>query len=436
MEELAQRIVADFHARPLPALTSREVRLPSLAGKVDAVAGMRRSGKTYLLFQRLHELERQGVDRARTLYVNFEDERLLPLKAEELQLFPEALYRRHPNVRGQLCWFLLDEVQNVPGWERFVRRLLDSERAQVVVTGSSSTLLGREIATSLRGRSLTTELLPFSFREFLDHAKVAVPERFPPPSGIRSRLEKSLDDYLDIGGFPEVQRLSSDLRTRTHQEYVDVAILRDVIERHRVSNSGALRQVVRQLMGRPGGKFSVHRLYNHLKSQGFKIAKDAVYAFVSHLEESFLLFTVEVDSDSPRVRMSRPRKCYVIDPGLARSLSYRTAGETGWLLENAVYLELRRRGYRSSYVVTPSGREVDFVARRRGEPDVLIQVSLNLEGEGTREREVAALREALAEGQAEKAMIITLRQSGVVPIGRRRVPIQPAWSWFAKRERG
>jgi uncharacterized protein len=432
LDELFERVIADFQARALPSLTPREVRLPSLPGKVDAVAGMRRSGKTYLLYQRLRELEQKGVDRERTLYVNFEDERLLPLKAERLQLFPEALYRRTPLVRNELCFFFFDEVQNVPGWERFVRRLLDSERAQIVVTGSSSALLGREIATSLRGRSLTTEVLPFSFRESLIHADIEIPAKWPPPSALRTRLEKAFDDYLDVGGFPEVQTLPRDLRVRTLQEYVDVAVFRDVIERHRVSNAAALRQVVRQLTNRPSGSFSVNRVYHSLKSQGFKIAKDAVHAFVNHLEEAFLLFTMDVDSESPRVRQTRPRKCYVIDTGLARSLSYRAAGETGWLLENAVFLELRRRGYSTGYVVTVSGREVDFIARRPGEDDLLIQVALHLDDPETREREIAALREALSEGRAKRALIITLREAGTARIGNRRVRIEPAWSWFAR----
>ena len=380
----------------------------------------------------MRQLEKQGIPRERALYINFEDERLLPIAASQLGLFPEALYRRYPENRDQCCWFFFDEIQNVPGWERFVRRLMDTESAQVVVSGSSAKLLGKEIATSLRGRSLTTEILPFSFREYLAHAEIPIPTRWPPPARVRSRLERALEDYLEVGGFPEVQSLPAELRTRTHQDYVDVAVLRDVVERHQISNTSALRQVLRQFLHAPGRLFSVHKMFNDLKSQGIRVGKDAIHAFVQHLEDAFVLFTMEVDSHSARVRTSRPRKSYLIDPGLARSFSYRSTGDRGWLLENTVYLELRRRGYSAKYVVTKSGFEVDFIARRARNDAVLVQVCSEFDDEETREREVRALEEALAEKRAKDAVIVTTHHADALKIGRRQVPVVPAWTWLVR----
>ena len=430
MRETIEAVVADFQERALPALTPRETSLPGLPGKADAVIGMRRSGKSFFLFQQIQQLLARRVPRRRMLYVNLEDERLLPLKAQELGLIPESLYRRFPEVRSETCWFFLDEVQNVPGWERFVRRLLDTENVRVVVTGSSAKLLGREIATSLRGRSLATELLPFSFREGMRHAGVAVPDRWPPPAQARSRLERAMLDHIDVGGFPEVQSLSPDLRVRVLQDYVHVVVLRDVIDRHQVANPGAVRALVRQLLGAPAAPFTVHKAFNDLKSQGFRLGKDTVYEYFRYLEDAFLIFPVEVDSQSVRARMTHPRKCYLIDPGLARAFSYRAAGDVGRLLENVVYLELRRRGYQVNYAVTSLGREIDFVARRRGLPDQLIQVCADLGDPKTRERELGALSEGLRERSGARGTVVSLHDEETLKVGRRTVRIVPAWRWL------
>lgn len=430
MREAIEAVVADFQERPLPALTPREASLPGLPGKADAVIGMRRSGKSYFLFQQIQQLLERSVPRRRMLYVNLEDERLLPLKAQELGLIPESLYRRFPESRAETCWFFLDEVQNVPGWERFVRRLLDTENVRVVVTGSSAKLLSQEIATSLRGRSLPTELLPFSFRESLLHSGVAAPDRWPPAAQTRSRLERAMLDHIDVGGFPEVQSLSPDLRVRVLQDYVHVVVLRDVIERHQVTNPGAVRALVRQLLAAPAAPFSVHKAFNDLKSQGFRLGKDTVYEYFRYLEDAFLIFPVEIDSQSVRARMTHPRKCYLIDPGLARAFSYRAAGDLGWLLENVVYLELRRRAYQVNYAVTPLGREIDFVARRRGHPDQLIQVCADLGNAKTRERELGALTEALRERPGARGTVVSLHDEETVKLGRRTVRIVPAWRWL------
>jgi len=430
VRETIEAVVADFQERALPALTPRETSLPGLPGKADAVIGMRRSGKSFFLFQQIQQLLARRVPRRRMLYVNLEDERLLPLKAQELGLIPESLYRRFPEVRSETCWFFLDEVQNVPGWERFVRRLLDTENVRVVVTGSSAKLLGREIATSLRGRSLATELLPFSFREGMRHAGVAVPDRWPPPAQARSRLERAMLDHIDVGGFPEVQSLSPDLRVRVLQDYVHVVVLRDVIDRHQVANPGAVRALVRQLLGAPAAPFTVHKAFNDLKSQGFRLGKDTVYEYFRYLEDAFLIFPVEVDSQSVRARMTHPRKCYLIDPGLARAFSYRAAGDVGRLLENVVYLELRRRGYQVNYAVTSLGREIDFVARRRGLPDQLIQVCADLGDPKTRERELGALSEGLRERSGARGTVVSLHDEETLKVGRRTVRIVPAWRWL------
>ncbi len=430
IDELLGRLIADFQERDLPRVTPRVLSLPGLPGKADVVVGMRRSGKTYFLYQQIESRIADGVDRRRLLYLNFEDERLLPLAATDLSRIPEAFYRRTPSNREHLCWFYFDEIQNVPGWETFVRRLLDTEKVALVLTGSSARLLSREIATSLRGRSLSTEILPFSFAESLRHEGVTLPEAWPPGAKVRSLLEHRLARYLETGGFPEVQGISQDLRVRVLQEYVDVVIFRDVVERHGVDNLPALRYLERKLLASPAGKFSVSKLFNDLKSQGMRVGKDTLYEYLAHLEDSFLLATVAIASPSARVRQVNPRKCYPIDPALSAALSFRASGDFGHLLETAVYLELRRRRRSLAYVVTRSGYEVDFLAEDFRGARELIQVCADLEDLLTRQRELRALEEGMTETSCERATLVTLREEGSVTVAGNPVRIVPAWRWL------
>jgi predicted AAA+ superfamily ATPase len=428
------RLVADFQEWQVPAVTTRTVKLPALRGKADVVAGMRRSGKTWLLFQRIREILASGVVRRRILYVNFEDDRLLPLSPHDLDLLLDAFYRRFPENRNETCWLLLDEIHAVPEWQRFVRRALDSQRLRLILTGSSAKLLGREIATSLRGRSLTTELLPFSFEEAVRHTGIALPSRWPPPASLRSRLEHEMDAYLERGGFPEVQALAPDLRLRVLQDYVHVVLLRDVVERHEIANPTALRRLARHLLGAPGGRFSIHKFHRDLRSQGIPVGKDTLHAYLGHLEDAFLVFPVEIAARSERRRTVNPRTCYVIDPGLARASSFRAAADLGHLLENVVYLELRRRGHAVHYVVTERGEEVDFLAVAPDGTEQLIQVCADLSELPTRARELRAMDAAMKERRLKRGTVVSLREEESVPMARGSVDIVPAWRWLLERE--
>ena len=260
---------------PLPAHTSRRIFGPAgLPGKATAIVGMRRAGKTTFLHQLRRERIERGALRERLPYLSFEDERLAGLNASHLGVLVNEYHRRFPGPDGAaaaVTW-CFDEIQIVPGWERFVRRLLDGERAEVFITGSSSALLSREIATALRGRAWQVLIHPFSFEEALRHRGSSGPEG--PGSGAaasltdrgRSWRERALLDWLEAGGFPEVQGLDAATRQRLLRDYVDVAMLRDVVERHEVRNVAGLRWLVRHLLGNAGSPFSVEKFHGALKS--------------------------------------------------------------------------------------------------------------------------------------------------------------------------
>ena len=395
-------------------------------GKADAVIGPRRAGKTWLLYAHAARLQREQVLREQILYLNFEDERLSGLAAEDLHLFVDAWHRRYPSVLQAERHLLLDEIQTVPGWERFVRRLLDERGNRIVVTGSSARLLSREIATALRGRALTTEVLPFSFAEALTHAGIAVPALWPVPSSVAPVLRHALDRYLLTGGFPEVQALEADLRARVLRDYVDVALLRDVIERHGVTNIPALRSLTRCLLAAPAGKFSVHRFYNDLRSSGLAVSKDSLHDWLGYLEDACFVFFVPVYTQSEAVRRANPRKAYPVDPALTPGSS-----DIGHRLETVVYLELRRRGLELAWLPNEDGTDVDFMATNPGGERLLVQVSADISDPATRARELGALARAMRERGIREGTVLTLDGAESLAIPEGRIHVRAAWEWLA-----
>lgn len=425
--------LADSLSAPIPESTPRRIHgRVFLPGKATAVVGMRRVGKTTFLHQLRRERLREGVERERLPYVNFEDEQLAGLEAGQLHLLLEEHYRRFPALRGQktVYWFF-DEIQAVPGWERFVRRILDSEKVDVYLSGSSSALLSRELATAMRGRAWEVVLHPFSFEEFLRHQAVPVPED---PGYLaarqRSALERAFLDYLTNGGFPEAQGLDAATRLQLLGDYVDVAMLRDIVERHGVSNVAGLRWMVRHLLGNAASLFSVEKFHAALRSQGFAISKDTVHQLLAHIQDCFLVRTMTIETSSERRRLVNPRKAYPIDTGLIPLFDRTGRANLGHALETAVFLELERRRSDIHYVRTPEGHEVDFLARRPGGRSELIQVSADPGDPPVLARELRALEEAGRTYPGTTKRLLTLTRDSVPRALPPGVNAQPAYEWI------
>lgn len=418
--ELLRAKLDESLAAPFRPLTPRDVRLPAVAGKAFAIIGVRRSGKTSFLAQCRAARLQAGSRAESQLLLLLEDERLAGITVADLGWLMEEHARRFPELRaaGGVTLYL-DEVQNVPDWERLVRRLIDTAAVEVFVTGSSARLLSREVATSLRGRAMEVLVHPFSFREALRHTGDD-----PPPAALDRRLRR----YLIEGGFPEAQGVEPRDRAALLTGYVDVVVLRDVIERHGVTNPLALRWMQRQLLADPGGRFSVKKQYDTLRSQGVRVGKDTLHAYLGYLEDTFLVRTVSMHSASERQRMVHARKAYPVDPGLIALFTTSGRSHAGRALETVVLLELERRGWEVSYMRTAEGWEVDFFAHRAGEPPLLVQVCLETAEDATWEREVRALRSA---GQAypdAALLLVTLDSSPP----RRPLPERIAWAPAAR----
>ena len=432
---IRQKII-DEQAVALPILTRRDSWLPAVKGKATAVIGMRRAGKTSLLWQILADRHASGTPREGLLYFSFEDERLADLQVQDLDLLVETFYQFNPSWRdARRATFFLDEIQLVPGWELFARRLLDSENIDLFLSGSSARLLSREVATSMRGRAMEAVVSPFSFREMLRHASR---EPIKPTDRLtkaeRSQLDKDLQDFLAHGGFPEAQGLDTRNRFELLRTYVDVVLLRDVVERHNLSQPQVLHWMVRQLLGNAAGTFSINKFHADLKSRGVAVGKDTLHSYLAHLEDAFLLCNIDVATDSERRRQVNPRKVYPVDTGFIALFDRSGKANVGHALETAVLHELQRRGAQVNYVRTPGGFEVDFYARDLAGTEALIQVCADLDHPDTLAREVRALQDAAGTWPKATLHLITFNQpkAGALPP---EVQLHLASDWLLSRSK-
>jgi predicted AAA+ superfamily ATPase len=429
MRQVLTEKLSDSLARQPPSLTRRDVELPGVPGKALVVIGMRRSGKTSFLWQCLADRLAAGAPRESLVFLNFEDERLVGLDAQDVGWLIEQHGRQYPELAGTRCTWFLDEIQLVEGWESLARRLLDGGKLDLFLSGSSAKLLSSEVATSMRGRALEVLMQPFGFREWLRHGGQEPKRPWGRlPRAERDSAENRLGHYLVEGGFPETAGASLRDRHALLQSYVDVVVLRDVIERHAVSNPVALRWIQRHLLANPAGAFSAQKQFDALKSQGVAVAKDTVHAYLAHLEDAFLVHTLSLHTASERQRMVNPRKAYPADPGLIPLFERTGRPQTGHALETVALHELRRRGAEVAYLKTRQGWEVDFHADFPDAAPLLVQVCATLDDEPTFEREVRSLRSALEEHAGARAHLVTL--DGSAP--KQELPEGVEW-WPAAR---
>ncbi len=432
MKAIIAQLIDDFHERKLPALLARQKKFVQIPSKANVVIGMRRTGKTFFCYQKMQELIANGTPIAQMLYLNFEDDRLLGFTIHDFQAILDVYFAQYPEHRDTRCHFFFDEIQSIAQWELFIRRLLDTENVQVYLTGSSSKLLSTEIATQLRGRSLTTEIFPFSFAEFLKYHQLF--DKPPTRWGARtvSVLRRAIRDYLQIGGFPEVQTLEHDIRIEVLQGYIDSVLLKDVIERHKVNNITAIKYLVRHLMNSPGGRFSVNKFYNSLKTRSVKCSKNSLYEYLEHLTDAYLFYRVPIHSRSEKSRMQTPAKIYTIDTGLLNAMSFRNSANDGALLENLVFMQLRRNGYMIEYVNTKEGYETDFLARHPINNEIkLVQVCWDLSDEKTYQRELRGLQTVMDALSITTGTIVTYDDEANLD---NNITIIPIWKWLLSED--
>lgn len=394
MNDLLNTLIEEFKIKlkRFSMGTAREFYFPDIPNKIQVAIGIRRGGKTYLLFQKMIELLKE-TPLSQILYLNFEDERLFPMEQKKLGVLIDSFYSLHPENHEKECHIFLDEIQNVEDWPRVIRRIFDTKNAKLYLTGSSAKLLSKEIATSLRGRSIALEVWPFSFAEVMQAKNIVLPER---PFGRISldKLQEQLRIYLETGGFPETLFLEASKRNSILQDYVSVVVLRDIIERHNISNITLIRYMVKTLIKNVGCPFAVNRFHNDLKSQGLLVGKETIHDYLGHMEDAYLVFPLPLYSESIKKTQTNPKKIYAIDTGLARAYTLGRTQNTGHHFENLIYLDLRRQGHQVYYYLTKTRKEVDFLSLDPNGQWHLYQVCWDTRDEKTAERERIALAEA------------------------------------------
>jgi predicted AAA+ superfamily ATPase len=423
-KELLKSIIIDSQSRDLPTIWARELSVPSDSDKIVTLSGVRRSGKTYHLFDIMNKLLHAGAAKERLLYINFEDERL-QLTGEEMSVILQAYQELYPQLNLADCYFFFDEVQEINGWEKFIDRLYSSVSKHVFITGSNSNLLSREIATALRGRTITFEVYPLSFSEFVN---VVNPGLNPHSSADKAKIISLFDRFMREGGFPEIVTQPDELKEKVLQEYFSVMLLRDLVERYDVSQVAVLKYFCKRLVGASAGEFSVNKIYNELKSQGYKIGKDTLYSYQENVEAIYLGYFASKYSESIVKSEGSQKKVYVIDQGLGVALDFKLSQDKGRIFETTVALELLKQGKQIAYY--HDGEECDFVVIEKGRVTEAIQVACDLADDKTRKREIKGLVQCCKRFDLAVGRILTLDTTETFEVDGINVEVMPAWRRF------
>lgn len=426
-KELLKTLIRDFQVRDIAALKPRQLEIPLHLNKVVTLTGVRRSGKSSILLQAIGKL-RETVPREQIVYLNFEDERL-DLATQELDLIVQAYRELYPTLDLAECYFFFDEIQNIPQWELFVRRLDDSVSRHLFITGSNSKLLGSEIATALRGRTLRYEVFPLSFVEYLGFHDIAVELH---TSQSLALINRAFGTFLTQGGFPEVALLDegnvADIGRKLLTEYFDVMIYRDLIERYQERNVQALKFFLRRCIEGVTSPLSVSKVHNELKSAGFRISKDALHNYLEQANAIYLLIVAYKYDPSLVRRELGDKKAYIVDNGLISAFSWRAGQDKGKLLENLVAMELRKQGAELLFI--KGTQECDFVVRQLNGDLLPVQVCYELGDPATREREITGLVAACRFCNTQSGIILTMDEEQELLEGEVAIKVLPTWKWL------
>ncbi|GAI87241.1 unnamed protein product, partial [marine sediment metagenome] len=272
-KDIIKNLITDFHEKGTPPAKPRLLEIPVNFKKIVALTGVRRSGKTFQLYNVINRLIKQKIKLKNILYFNFEDERI-DKNTFVLNNIIESYQELYPEINLGNCYFLFDEIQNIDGWEKFVRRIYEQISKNIFITGSNSKMLSREISTSLRGRSINYEIYPLNFEEYLNFLGIKI--NLNSTRSI-SAIINTFEKFLYGGGFPELISVDNEIKGRVLQEYFNVMIFRDLIERYDITQTAILKYFCKRVIGNSSKEFSVNKIYNEIKSQGYKISKDTIY---------------------------------------------------------------------------------------------------------------------------------------------------------------
>ena len=389
--------------------------------QILALIGIRRAGKSTLMFQLMKELVNRGTGENDLLYVNFEE----PLFTQylSLDLLDNILtaFREIVRPSGRIFLFL-DEIQDIPSWERWIRVRTD-QGVKVIISGSSSKLLSSELATLLTGRQISFHVYPFSFREFIFFQGVHT-ENLLDTLKQKTEIGPLFHDYLKWGGFPEAVLKTDEYKKRILlTQYFEDILYKDVAFRHGLKNINLLKKLGVYVLTNIGNRVSYGRLAREMALPSV----ETVRHYFSFLQEAFLLYELPKFSFKHREQIKTPRKIYAADVGMRNAVAFRFSQDIGRLAENFVFLELKRRGYEVFYF--QKKHELDFYARHESEDALLINVAWEIAGRKTKQRELAGLQEAMAELGVKNGLLLTERTEEEIKTQEGNIAVRPLWLW-------
>ena len=401
----------------------REIIFPEIKNFIISVIGPRRAGKTYSLFDLIKKKKLKDED---FLFINFEDDEIGEMRREEIRkaiFYHQEIYGKEPK------YLFFDEIQNFERWESFVYSLFEKKRYFIFITGSSSKLLSEEIATQLRGRGLTMLVLPFSFREFLQVKGLNVKTDII-SSYEESRIKNFLRLYLKDGGFPDIV-LTSINREEYFRDYINLVIFRDIIERYKIKDTGLIKMFVRFAISSFSKEFSIHKIYRTFKSMNLKVSKKTLYRYANMLKDAMFCFFLRKFGFSEKESLLSIPKVFLNDPGIANyGRPTKFDEEVGKLMENVVFLELKRRKLKTFYWKDYQGCEVDFVIKENLRIKQLVQVTYANAKDEIKEREIKGLVKASELLRCKDLLVITWDFEGEEEVKGKRIKFLPLWKWL------
>jgi hypothetical protein len=419
----------DFNKRGFEEVIEREVGIKENS-KISALIGSRRVGKTYLMFNEILKLEKKGILREQILYINFENpifNKITDIEIKDLidihwSIFKESIDKK--------IYLFIDEPQEINGWEKAVRSLYDNFNCKIFITGSSSKLLSKEIATSLRGRAISINVYSLNFSEFLTFKNFKYDLK-KLNSKDKAKLINYFEEFLKYGGFPEIIFEKNKIeKLKISKDYFDLIIYKDLVDRYKIKNVKMIKWLIDYFVNSNTKEINLNKIFFNLKSQGVNISKNTLYEYFNVLSDSFFILPLKKFDHSPKRQKLYLEKVFLNDVSFMNLFNLKNYGQR---LENLVYLELLSKINNNplmkiNYWKSKNNFEVDFVISNGKNINQLIQVCYDY-NEKDKDREIKGLIESMQEFNLKKGLILTLDQEEEFSIEGKKIIVKPVWKW-------
>jgi predicted AAA+ superfamily ATPase len=400
---------------------SKKINEYSKSKEIIVLSGVRRCGKSTLLINEISNLVKSGINKKEILFINFEDPRFS--NNLNLDLLDEIFdtYKEYIN-NSSIPYIFLDEIQNLPLWEKWVRTKYELKQANIYITGSSSKLLSKEFGTVLAGRYLNINIYPLSFQEFLSFNNTKISNKLDLINN-RIVLKKLFSSFLKDGGFPKVVLNPINLKKQELITYYETIILKDIVARHNLKNFDNVQKVAFYILSNIGKPLNLNQI-----KKATNISYELVEKYFEYLKDTFLFFEISKYDYSLKKQLNSNKKIYTIDTGFMTHIGFNFSENYGRLLENLVYMELKKRDFEIFYHL--ENHECDFLIKEGNSITKVIQVTKTMEGEKTKKREFDGLLEAMDLYKLNEGLILTDDEEGEEIIGKKKIIIMPVWKWL------